>query len=187
MQWAFLQYKNRTGLDSIKSIDGKIAKAQKDIDEMTTAFIEAKNALLRANIEKRMNDYERLIQDLQEQKKLLERERGRQFTKKDLFDFIAELIKGDPNDKEYQKKLIDNFVVRVYVGDDYVYTQLNLANANDVAELRFNEMKNALEHLHCVQTQSPLAQRRGFEPPYVFLRNTISSRAHSTTLPSLLA
>lgn len=180
-------YEKRTGLDSIKSIDGKIAKAQKDIDEMTTAFIEAKNALLRANIEKRMNDYERLIQDLQEQKKLLERERGRQFTKKDLFDFIAELIKGDPNDKEYQKKLIDNFVVRVYVGDDYVYTQLNLANANDVAELRFNEMKNALEHLHCVQTQSPLAQRRGFEPPYVFLRNTISSRAHSTTLPSLLA
>ena len=30
-----------------------------------------------------------------------------------------------------------------------------------------------------------LAQRRGFEPPYVFPRNTISSRAHSTTLPSL--
>lgn len=30
-----------------------------------------------------------------------------------------------------------------------------------------------------------LAQRRGFEPPYVFLRNTISSRAHSTTLPPL--
>ena len=32
-----------------------------------------------------------------------------------------------------------------------------------------------------------LAQRRGFEPPYVFPRNTISSRAHSTTLPSLHA
>ncbi len=30
-----------------------------------------------------------------------------------------------------------------------------------------------------------VAQRRGFEPPYVFLRNTISSRAHSTTLPPL--
>ena len=30
-----------------------------------------------------------------------------------------------------------------------------------------------------------VAQRRGFEPPYVFLRNTISSRARSTAPPSL--
>ena len=46
---------------------------------MTTAFIEAKNALLRASIEKRMNDYEKLIEDLQSQKAQLERERGKQY------------------------------------------------------------------------------------------------------------
>ncbi len=36
-----------------------------------------------------------------------------------------------------------------------------------------------------IQLTSFLAQREGFEPPYVFLRNTISSRARSTTPPSL--
>lgn len=53
-------YEKRTGIDNLKAIDGKIAKVQKDIEEMTTAFIEAKSALFRAGIEKRMTDYEHL-------------------------------------------------------------------------------------------------------------------------------
>ena len=40
-------YDKRTGADNIKSLDSRIAKARKDIEEMTTAFIEAKSALLR--------------------------------------------------------------------------------------------------------------------------------------------
>ncbi len=158
-------YAKRTGADSIKSIDGKIAKVQKDIEEMTTAFIEAKNALLRANIEKRMNDYEKLIEDLQSQKAQLERERGRQFTEKDFMSFIADLLKGDPNDKEYQRKIIDNLVVKVLVGDGDTVVYINLSNTKEIENVRLEEMKIALEHIFGVQTLSPLARRRGFEPP----------------------
>ena len=161
-------YAKRTGADSIKSIDGKIAKVQKDIEEMTTAFIEAKNALLRANIEKRMNDYEKLIEDLQSQKAQLERERGRQFTEKDFMSFIADLLKGDPNDKEYQRKIIDNLVVKVLVGDGDTVVYINLSNTKEIENVRLEEMKTALEHIFGVQTLSPLAQRRGFEPPVPF-------------------
>lgn len=178
-------YEKRTGIDNIKSVESKIARVQKDIDEMTTAFIEAKNALLRANIEKRMNDYEKLIEDLQSQKKQLERERGKQYTEKDLLEFIADLLKGDPADKEYQKELIDNLVVKVFVGDGYVSTHIRLGNATEVADIRLEEVKKALEHIFGVQTLSPLAQRKGFEPLYTFLHNTISNRARSTAPPSL--
>ncbi len=178
-------YERRTGIDNIKSVESKIAKVQKDIEEMTTAFIEAKNALLRASIEKRMNDYEKLIEDLQSQKAQLERERGKQYSEKDLREFIAELLKGNPDDKDYQKKLIDNVVTKVFVGDGFTIVHMNIANASDVEEIRLAEIKKAFEHLFNVQTLSPLAQREGFEPPYVFLRNTISSRARSTTPPSL--
>ena len=156
-------YERRTGIDNLKSIDGKIAKAQKDIDEMTTAFIEAKNALLRANIEKRMNDYEKLIEDLKSQKEQLERERGNQFTEKDILEFIADLLKGNPADKDYQKKLIDNLVVKVFVDDGYATVHIKLGNATEVADIRLKEVKIALEHLFTsVQTQSPLAQKAGF-------------------------
>ena len=136
---------------------------------MTTAFIEAKNALLRANIEKRMNDYEKLIEDLKSQKEQLERERGNQFTEKDILEFIADLLKGNPADKDYQKKLIDNLVVKVFVDDGYATVHIKLGNATEVADIRLKEVKIALEHLFTsVQTQSPLAQKAGFEPALRF-------------------
>ena len=132
-------YDKRTGADNIKSLETRIAKARKDIEEMTTAFIEAKNALLRANIEKRMNDYEKLIEDLQSQKAQLERERGRQFTEKDFMSFIADLLKGDPNDKEYQRKIIDNLVVKVLVGDGDTVVYINLSNTKEIENVRLEE------------------------------------------------
>ena len=79
-------YDKRTGADNIKSLDSRIAKARKDIEEMTTAFIEAKSALLRETIEKRMTDYEILIKDLESQKTQLEYERGLQIGENDLLD-----------------------------------------------------------------------------------------------------
>ena len=178
-------YERRTGIDNIKSVEGKIAKAQKDIEEMTTAFIEAKNALLRASIEKRMNDYEKLIEDLQSQKAQLERERGKQYSEKDLLKFIADLLKGDPADKDYQKQLIDNIVTKVFVGDGYVSAHLKIGNATEVEDIRYEEIKTAFEHIFGVQTLSPMAQRKGFEPLDTFLHHTISNRARSTAPPSL--
>ena len=158
-------YERRTGADTIKTIEGRIAKVQRDIDEMTTAFIEAKNTLLRANIEKRMNDYQKLIEDLQKEKRQLERERGKQFTEKHILAFIADLLKGDPNDKDYQRKIIDNLVIKVFVGDGFLSAHLRIGNATEVEDIRLEEVKKALEHIFSVQTLSPLAQRRGFEPP----------------------
>ena len=61
-------YDRRTGAESIKSIETRIAKAHKDVEEMANAFIEAKSGLLRATIEKKMSDYEKLIDDLESQK-----------------------------------------------------------------------------------------------------------------------
>ena len=158
-------YERRTGADTVKTIEGRIAKVQRDIDEMTTAFIEAKNALLRANIEKRMNDYQKLIEDLQKEKRQLERERGKQFTEKHILAFIADLLKGDPTDKDYQRKIIDNLVIKVFVGDGFLSAHLRIGNATEVEDIRLEEVKKALEHIFSVQTLSPLARRRGFEPP----------------------
>lgn len=112
-------YDKRTGADNIKSLDSRIAKVRKDIEEMTTAFIEAKSALLRESIERRMTDYEQLIKNLESQKTQLEYERGLQVSENDLLDYIADLLKGNPADKEHQKRIIDNLVYKVFVADDY--------------------------------------------------------------------
>ena len=132
------------------------------------------------------NDYEKLIEDLKSQKEQLERERGNQFTENDILEFVADLLQGDPADKDYQKKLIDNLVVKVFVGDGYITAHIKPGNATEVADIRLEEVKKAFEHIfNCVQTLSPLAQRKGFEPLDTFLHHTISNRARSTAPPSL--
>ena len=106
------------------------------------------------------NDYEKLIEDLKSQKEQLERERGNQFTENDILEFVADLLQGDPADKDYQKKLIDNLVVKVFVGDGYITAHIKLGNATEVADIRLEEVKKALEHIfNSVQTLSPLAHR----------------------------
>lgn len=105
------------------------------------------------------NDYEKLIEDLKSQKEQLERERGNQFTENDILEFVADLLQGDPADKDYQKKLIDNLVVKVFVGDGYITAHIKPGNATEVADIRLEEVKKAFEHIfNCVQTLSPLAQ-----------------------------
>ncbi len=152
-------YEKRTGIENLKAIDGQIAKIHRDIEDMTTAFIEAKSALLRASIEKRMTDYEQLIEALESQKAQLERERGLQFTEKDLQAFIADLLKGESDDKEFQQKIIDNLVSKVFVGDGYISVHFKIGNATEVEDIRYEEIKTAFEHIFGVQTLSPLARQ----------------------------
>ena len=57
-----------------------------------------------------MQEYEILLNDLQAEKSQIVLERGRRITKKDILSFIAELIKGNPDDKQYQRKVIDFLV-----------------------------------------------------------------------------
>ena len=155
-------YNKRTGAENIKSLDSRIAKVRKDIEQMTTAFIEAKSALLRESIEKRMTDYEKLIDDLEKQKTQLEYERGLQIGESDLTDYIAELLKGDPADKDYQKQLIDNLVYKVFVADDYINPILTIQSGKETENVRLSEVKALLEQIYgaSVQTQFPLARQK---------------------------
>lgn len=127
---------------------------------MTTAFIEAKSALLRESIEKRMTDYERLIKDLESQKTQLEYERCLQVSENDLLDYIAHLLKGNPADKEHQKQIMDNLVYKVFVADDYINPLLTIGNGKEIENVRLSEVKEVLDKLYgaSVQTQLPLAR-----------------------------
>ncbi len=154
-------YDKRTGADNIKSLETRIAKAHKDIEEMTTAFIEAKSALLRESIEKRMTDYERLIKDLESQKTQLEYERGLQVSENDLLDYIADILKGNPADKEHQKQIIDNLVYKVFVADDYINPFLTIGNGKEIEDVRLSETKKVISNIFSgasVQTQLPPAR-----------------------------
>ena len=153
-------YEQRTGDSGLRSIETRITQAQQEVENLTNAFIEAKSALLRAGIEKKMQDYETLLADLQAQKSQIELERGRQVTKQQILAFVAELIKGEPTDKEYQRKIIDNLVFMVYVYDNEIVTYLNFGVDKAIERVRLDETNTAIEGLKNVQTLSPLLHQK---------------------------
>ena len=157
----------RTGDDGLKSIESKIAHTLTQVEEMTTRFIEAKSELLRANIEKRMSETEILLKDLQAERAQIVIERGAKLTKHDILDFIAELLQGNPNDKSYQKKLIDNLLYKVVVYDDAIIPYLNLRNGKEIERITLADTNNAITTSLGVQSLSGLVRPRGLEPPRI--------------------
>ncbi len=123
--------------------------------ELADAFVKAKSTLLQNTIERKMQEYEILLGDLELQKAQLELERGYKVTRSDLIDFIAKLIKGDINDKEYQKTIIDHLVSQVFVGDDDTVVFFNIRGGKGIATVTFEETKKAIQEAKCVQTQFP--------------------------------
>lgn len=112
--------------------------------------------LLQNSIETKMAEYEVLLNDLETQKAQLELERGYKLTKKDLLVFIEELLKGDVNDKDYQKQIIDHLVSQVFVSDDNTVVYFNIRGGKDIEKLNIDDTKEVVEK---VQTQSPLARQ----------------------------
>ncbi len=116
----------------------------KTVEELTNAFIEAKSPLLRAGIEKKMSDYEIMLADLQKSKAQILLERGHKVTAKDILLFIADLLKGNPADKDYQRKIIDNLVFAVYIYDDErikTVGYLNLGVDESIEKIRLDEKR----------------------------------------------
>ena len=110
-----------------------------------------------------MQEVEILIKDLTAHKAQIELERGQKITKDKIIDFVAMLITGDPNDKEYQKKLIDHLVYKVYVYDDTVVTYLTFSNDKEIKEIDLADNDKVLSAIK-VQSLSPLVRSPGLEP-----------------------
>lgn len=156
-------YDKRTDEVNLKSIQTKIANTKKEVEKLADSFVNAKNKLLQDTIEKKMNDYEILLNDLLYQEAQLELERGYKITREDLEVFIEELLKGDKNDKDFQRQIIDNLVYKVYVSDDNTTVYLNIKGGQNIETLEFSEHSEKMETIkngtNGVRTLSPLSRQ----------------------------
>lgn len=154
-------FDSRTNENEIKSIRKRIADIQAEADAAANAFIEAKSSLLKQRIEKRMQECEVLLADLEKVKARLILERGQKLTEQDIVSFVKMILQGDVNDIEFRRRLIDNLVYKVYVSDDNTYIYFNIKGGNNIEEITLEDTKNALDSVNRVQTQrDPARQRR---------------------------
>ena len=152
-------YQQRTGDNGLKAVEIKITQAKAKVSEWTVAFVEAKSALLRANIEKQIADYEVLLNDLALQKAKLEIERGAKLTKQDILAFVAEIIKKLPDDKERQQKIVDALLKKVYLYDNRFVCLFGFTDS-EIDGVTLYDLTDAIENsdntLKSVQTLSHL-------------------------------
>lgn len=151
-------YEKRTEESNLKSIQTKIAKLKKEIEFIANSFVKAKNRLLQETIEKKMDEYEIQLDDLMYQEAQLELERGYKITKKDLTEFIAELLKGNVNDKEYQRQIIDNLVSRVYITDTDTVVYFNIKGGKNIETCDLDDTKDVLAQAQSVRMRLPPAR-----------------------------
>ena len=111
-----------------------------------------------------MQEIEILIKDLSASKAQIELERGKKQTKEKIIDFIAEMLKGNPADKAYQKLLSDNLVYKVFVYDKEIVTYLIFGNDKEIKEISPADNDKAITDKG-VQPLSPLVRlHRGLAP-----------------------
>lgn len=150
----FNYYEKRTDEKNLKSIQKKIANVKKYVNELADAFVKAKSKLLQETIEKKMSEYEIMLNNLSEQQAKLELERGYRFTKQDIFDFINELLKGDKHDKDYQRQIIDNLVSQIYITDKETVVYFNIKGGNNcIKKISFCDNNAVLNKDSSVQSQ----------------------------------
>ena len=152
-------FDSRTDESELKSIRKRIADIQDEADAAANAFIEAKSPLLKQRIEKRMQECEVLLADLEKLKAQLILERGQKLTEKDIVAFINMILQGDVNDLEFRRRLIDNLVYKVYVSDENTYIYFNIKGGKEIEEITFEDTIAALETVKGVQTRSDPSRR----------------------------
>ena len=152
-------FNSRTDEREIKSIRKRIADIQEEADAAANAFIEAKSPLLKQRIEKRMQECEVLLADLEKVKARLVIERGQKLTEQDIKAFVNMILQGDVEDLEFRRRLIDNLVYKVYVSDDDTYIYFNIKGGNHIEEITLEDTKAALKETNRVQTQRDPARQ----------------------------
>lgn len=124
-----LMHYNRKQTDDsdLRTIRNKITATKKQIDECTTAFIEAKSSTLRNNIEDRIASYEKLLDTLTIQKAQLESIKSAKMTKDEALAIAKNYLQFDKFDKKYQRFFIDVLVKKVIAFDDSLVLYFDLA------------------------------------------------------------
>lgn len=132
--------KNTTNI-KIKEYEKQIDKIESDLDKCFNMFFDADSEELKKRLNEKSKSLSIEKQDLQEEIKKLKLVQIITHTKEEVKNLLAEYLDGNINDKEYQRKIINKFVNRVFIFDDKIAIYYNLFN------LRNFSYEDAIENI----------------------------------------
>ena len=126
-------YESRTDTSEIKRITDERTRIQKEIDNAVNLMVSGVSPEVVKTLDKKIVELTAQLNDLTEYQAKLELERGLQVRREDIIAFVAEFIRGDLHDKDFQKRIIDNLVNAMYIYDDRVVLYFNISGGRETA------------------------------------------------------
>jgi len=140
-------YESRTSQTELRRLTAERTKTQKEIDNAVNLMISGVSADVVKTLDKKIVELTALLNDLSEHQAKVELEQGLKVTQADIIAFVAEFIKGNPHDKAFQKRIIDNLVNAMYISDDRVTLYFAIKGGKEVAFIGKDETDAAINEL----------------------------------------
>lgn len=109
----------------------QLADTNRGIENMLNAI---QQGILTSSTKQRLEELENLREELKTSILQAELERP-QYTREDIVAWINQFKDGDPNDKAYQRQIIDTFINSIYVFDDRLIFTYNYKNGTQTVSL----------------------------------------------------
>lgn len=109
----------------------QLADTNRGIENMLNAI---QQGILTTSTKDRLEQLEKLRDDLKVSILQAELERPK-YTREDIIEWIKQFKYGDPNNKDYQRQIIDTFLNSIYVFDDYLAFTYNYKNGTQSVSL----------------------------------------------------
>lgn len=140
-------YESRTCNDELKRLQAERIKTQKEIDNAVNLLVSGVSPTVVKTLDAKITELTQLLNDLTVHQSKIEIEQGLKITKDDIVSFVADFIKGNPHDKEFQKRIIDNLINAFYIYDDKVVIYFNIKGGKETAFIGKDETDDAVKNI----------------------------------------
>ena len=132
-------YQDEFNAENVKAIERRIAALEEEIEKAVNAFINADSKMVRAKLNERVEDLEAQKLELQNDKDGLVAASKIPVTKAAFISWLRTFERGDPSDKEFQKRVADALINSFYIYDDKFIIYFNIEGSELVGHLEASE------------------------------------------------
>lgn len=142
------KYKKSDFNKQITEYKSKINALEKELDNICDKFIKASSEEIMKQLEARANDIGELKQNYLVQIDKIYLKARIAKTEKDIENSLAIFANGNALDFEYQRRIIEIFIDKVYIFDDKFVAYINLLNMKQVSFIEMLEDVEDIENIY---------------------------------------
>jgi site-specific DNA recombinase len=137
-------YDKEFDISSVKELERKIAKLDKEANAAVEALIAADNKAVKARLQKKLEEIELQKADIEIDLSKLKIAVGIRYTKEQVVAWLKTFCKGDPLDENFRRRIIDVFINSIYLYDDKTVVFYNIRDGKQVSYI---DVMDAMDEL----------------------------------------